>query len=95
MNLTALETKLLRNIALNEYAPGNGAEPASHADCGAVWSNCLDCGPETIAPTSIPGVVASLVKKGLVWQEGSGREAVVALTSAGFDAYRASREGRS
>lgn len=95
MKLTDLETKMLRNIALNDYAPGNGAEPETFADTGGVWSNCLDCGPDVVTPKSRPGVIASLVKKGLIWQEGKGSEAVIALTRKGYDAYAATRGARN
>ena len=85
-NTTANEATILRSIARNEFSPGNGAEPESFADCGPVWSNCLD----GIPARAIPGVVASLSKKGLVLCSG-GRadEATVALTQAGFEAYKA------
>lgn len=87
MTTTDLERKLIRNIAENEYAPGNGARPTTFAECGAVWSNCLECGPEAIAKASLPGALASLVKKGLAWQEGRGKEATTCLTEAGFATY--------
>jgi hypothetical protein len=89
VKLTELEAKLLRNIALNDYQPLNGGEPKLFSQTSAVWSNCLDCGPETIAKKSIPGIVASLVKKGLVWTMDAGTDSTIALTEAGFNAYKA------
>lgn len=85
-NITKNEAIILHSIATSEFAPGNGARPTSYAETGAVWSNCLDGVPRT----SIPGVVASLSKKGLVTCEGAGSEAVVAMTEAGFAAWKAS-----
>jgi hypothetical protein len=82
---TQLEAQMLRNIALNEFAPGNGRPPETFEECGTVWSDCLDCGPEKIPSKSIPGIVASLVKKGLV---GTDRVDGCWLTKAGFEAWR-------
>ncbi len=64
--------------------PVNGAEPATLDEAGSVWRDCLDQGPETIAPTSLPGLVASLTKKGLATTNGES----VGLTPAGFAAYQ-------
>ena len=82
--LTRGEHKLLVNIARNLMTPVNGAEPKSLDEAGAVWRDCLDQGPETITPTSLPGLVASLTKKGLATANGES----VGLTPAGFAAYR-------
>jgi hypothetical protein len=82
--LTRGERQLLVNIARNLMTPVNGAEPATLDDAGNVWSNCLDQGPETIASTSLPGLVASLTKKGLATTNGES----VGLTTLGLAAYR-------
>ena len=82
--LTRGERKLLVNIARNLMTPVNGAEPAALDEAGSVWRDCLDQGPETITPTSLPGLVASLTKKGLATANGES----VALTPAGFAAYQ-------
>ena len=82
--LTGGERKLLVNIARNLMTPVNGAEPATLDEAGSVWSNCLDQGPETIKPTSLPGLVASLTKKGLATANGES----VGLTAAGLAAYQ-------
>lgn len=44
-----------------------------------------------LPPKSVPGVISSLVKKGLVWSQGEGEEAEVGLTEAGFDALKVLR----
>ena len=82
--LTRGERKLLVNIARSLMTPINGAEPATLDEAGSVWRDCLDQGPETITPTSLPGLVASLARKGLATANGES----VALTPAGFAAYR-------
>lgn len=95
--ITALETKVLRNIALNQYQPTNGSEPELFDDTSAVWSSCLDCGPEHIESSSIPGVMSSLSKKGLVVCSGSlkAADATVTLTRKGWDAYVEIRKARA
>ena len=82
--LTRGERKLLVNIARNLMTPVNGAEPATLDEAGSVWSNCLDQGPETIKPASLPGLVASLTKKGLATANGES----VGLTPLGFAAWQ-------
>jgi hypothetical protein len=82
--LTRGERQLLVNIARNLMTPVNGAEPATLDEAGSVWRNCLDQGPETIKPASLPGLVASLTKKGLASSNGES----VGLTALGFAAYR-------
>lgn len=86
-NLTANEAAVLHNIATNDFAPLNGDRPTTFAETGPVWSNCLGGVPSG----SIPGVVASLSKKGLVTCSGGrGDEATVSLTEEGFAAWLAS-----
>jgi hypothetical protein len=82
--LTRGERQLLVNIARNLMTPVNGAEPTSLDEAGSVWRDCLDQGPETIKPTSLPGLVASLTKKGLATTNGES----VGLTTLGFAAYQ-------
>ena len=82
--LTRGERQLLVNIARNLMTPVNGAEPKTLDEAGSVWRDCLDQGPETIAPTSLPGLVASLTKKDLASANGES----VGLTALGFAAYR-------
>jgi hypothetical protein len=88
MELTSNEKKMIRNIAENDYANG---EPDA-----MVWADCLDCGPCPLPSVrSHGGVIASLIKKGLVvsdgegWDAGSGKdETCVWLTSEGLDHWR-------
>ena len=82
--LTRRERQLLINIARNLMTPVNGAEPATLDEAGSVWRNCLDQGPETIEAKSLPGLVASLTKKGLATANGES----VGLTALGFAAYQ-------
>lgn len=83
--MTKLEADLLRNIAENYFAKANGGIPDSLEDVGRSWSDQLsDGGPIEIKSKSIPGLVTSLIKKGLVESD---RECVW-LTQAGFDAYQ-------
>jgi hypothetical protein len=82
--LTRGERKLLVNIARNLMTPVNGAEPATLDEAGSVWRDCLDQGPETIEAKSLPGLVASLTKKGLATANGES----VGLTPAGLAAYQ-------
>ena len=82
--LTRGERKLLVNIARNLMTPVNGAEPATLDEAGSVWRDCLDQGPETIEAKSLPGLVASLTKKGLATTNGES----VGLTPLGFAAYQ-------
>lgn len=85
MTVTKLEADLLRNVAENYFSVTNGRIPRSLEDVGPVWSDQLsNSGPIEIKSKSLPGLVASLVKKGLVKSD---RECVW-LTPAGFDAYK-------
>ena len=80
LNTTANERRMLDNIWHNDY--GHEGD--------AVWSNCLDCGPhgDFINRRGFGGIVASLVKKGLVWADGgSDAESCVGLTAAGTAFY--------
>lgn len=76
MSLTQLETIMIKILAANEYSSFPG-DP--------IWSNCL--GGRGVPTRSIPGVVASLVKKGLASASGHGQEATVSLTDDGVIAY--------
>lgn len=76
--LTKNEMLLLDNIAQNEYLGGR---------CGPnqfVWCNCLDYSPNQISTRSIPGIMASLVKKELVKTDGE----VCCLTEEGFKTWQ-------
>lgn len=78
MNLTNLEKAVVTNILRGDYAPGGG-------QVSPVWSSGLDCGPGKIDSKSIPGVVGSLSKKGLLATDGT----QVWITVAGITVARA------
>lgn len=79
MKITPLEKDMIVNIAENEYT--NGDPSAS------VWSDCLECGPVDIEPAQYGGIIASLVKKGIVKQSDYSQFATVQLTAIGLNAY--------
>ena len=77
ITLTANELTVLKAIDDSEYG------------CyltDAIWSFSIadNC---NLAPTSIPGVVSSLVKKGLVRCAGYGNDAEVRMTDIGAHEY--------
>lgn len=71
--VTELERDVLAGIYASEYSDGPLAEP---------WSWSIRAKVATKA--QIPGVVASLVKKGLVRSNGMGKEASVGVTERGY-----------
>lgn len=77
---TELQSKMLVKIAEDECTPVNGARPTCREDAGT-FANCV------IDDAEDRGVVRSLVNAGLVNHYGTGREAVVGLTDAGFAEY--------
>lgn len=84
MKVTDLEKKILENIARNYMTQANGAMPkdATETEC---WVDCIcDQGRHQIEPRQIPGVVSSLVKKGLAWTDGT----VCGLTTSGLETYK-------
>lgn len=76
---------MLENIVHNDYTDGREPEDI------VIWSDCLDCGPhdeDELPRSSYGGLVATLIRKGLIWQdEGDGGHdrdgAVVGMTPAG------------
>jgi hypothetical protein len=77
-HLTDYERQVLQAISTNYFAMSDEPE--------WVWSDSIkECSSEcTVPDRSMGGVVASLVKKGLVLSDGwGGREACVKLTAAG------------
>ena len=83
MKLTGKEKIVLENIARNDYTTGNGAEPETVRDTYC-WADCVDCGPNNISRKSLPGIIGSLVKKGLVLTDGE----CIELSEEGFNAYK-------
>lgn len=81
IKITEKERQMIFNIGKNCYTDGDpGAE---------VWADCLwDNGPYSMEPTSVPGIVGSLVKKGLVHSGGERAEdACVQLTEKGLELF--------
>lgn len=79
MVLTVNEIKVLDAVAKSEYGEGIRS---------TVWTFTIGDNSD-LKPKSIPGVVSSLVKKGYLASFGSGREACVAVTQSGVEAYEA------
>jgi len=94
MNITPLETAVLDCIARNLYQESNGGVPDSYAETGAIWTwgiltDTTSTYAGTVAKRSLPGVIASLVKKGLVnsYQDACRRDDTVCLTEDGFKVW--------
>lgn len=66
LSLTDNELKMLENFMTNDYGDGNDKYD------WAVWSNCWDCGIHGAFcnPLSAPGIIGSLVKKGVFDSDG-------------------------
>ena len=79
MNITALERQALHGIYNSEFRDGN--DPVG---C-AVWT--WSANPFERAIT-FSGVVSSLKAKGLVTSTDEGKDSVIALTQAGWDAIK-------
>lgn len=77
MKITENEKKMIVNIAENNFGDG------------PVWADSLHEGPygEFVERSSFPGIVSSLVKKGLAGTWGKGRDAEIALTLDGYSIY--------
>lgn len=81
---TKLQAAMIKKIALDEFQPTNGGEPACFDDLGWVWADSV------IEDAEDKGTFTSLVNAGLAQHCGNkGRDASVRLTLAGFDAYKA------
>ena len=81
MSLTAKELEVLKAIDTSEYG--------DYLD-DAIWSWALSDNVENVEPASLPGVVASLSKKGLIAVdsvERHGDEATISMTDEGIAAY--------
>lgn len=86
---TVLEMMVLDNIALNSYQPTNYGKPETFDDTSDIWSwgNLIldSSAAEKPALKSLPGIVSSLSKKGLVSiGRGTGKDATIRLTETGF-----------
>jgi hypothetical protein len=100
MNITQNELNLLNCIALNLYQPVNGSRPESFDDTDQIWSaGILDTNAIDLPrPRSVPGICASLLKKGLVrGYQGSNKmfggtnqdPSTIGMTEAGYNAWLA------
>lgn len=88
VKLTALEAIVIRQIAENNYQDG---QPGTND----IWSSeIINNGPaelhDLVKPRSLPGVVSSLVKKGLARTGDDGEGCpFVGLTTAGLERWQA------
>lgn len=88
MNITPNEHAVLRSLLTNYYTSENGAIPDSYDACSMmVWTHSIADANEPYRglPRSLPGIVSSLVKKGLVKSEGGGKDDCTWLTETGFN----------
>ena len=88
MNITEKEKTVLQLIAQNEYNSANYGIPESHMET-VTWCNHIDVGyiyddMERPSLRSIPGIVASLIKKELIDSDGE----TVGLTPLGFQIWK-------
>ena len=93
-NLTANEIDVLNGIAYHEMSPANSGKPLDIEDTGCFcW---VDDFSKTLTAQQVKGVLASLVKKGLVkvcqYDE---RDTVVDFTTMGFAMWQANDDNRS
>lgn len=89
MNFTDLEILMLNSVARNCFQPVNYDIPTKYEETSMIWTNCLDDSRFVVPAKSRPGVMSSLVKKGLMKCEVPGPEQCCRLTEEGFNAYRA------
>ena len=97
--LTEKEIWVIEAIVANSYCQNNyhlpehtlSYEEATN-DGEAVWANCIDDnGAEHGEPTvgkALAGVVSALSQKGFVQCGGTGNDAQVSVTEAGWKAYQ-------
>lgn len=81
-NLTKMERDVLNAVVGSEFHDGN--DPVDNF----VWFDCVS-DDLSIKGKTLSGVVSSLVQKGFVRTQDEGREAVIAITRAGFEALSA------
>lgn len=85
MPVTPLQAKMLIKIAESEFSTVNGAVPAELEDVGDIWADVI------VEDAEDKGTFTSLMNAGLAGRAGKGRDTVVWLTQAGFDAYLAAK----
>ena len=94
--VTAGQAAVLRAILTNDFTAYNGRVPGDDYVFDAsdfdVWSNCIDCATRIDGlprGRALGATVSTLSQAGLVTVSGTGRDACVRFTRAGYDAARA------
>lgn len=85
MSVTKLQASMLIKIAESEYNELGGGIPQTAEQAGT-WANVVIDTPQD------KGVITSLINAELVNHSGSGEDAVVGLTDAGFEAYKSLKQ---
>lgn len=85
MPVTPLQAKMLVKIAESEFNNMDGGVPVELEDVGSIWADVI------IENAEDKGTFTSLMNAGLAGRAGKGRDTVVWLTQAGFDAYLAAK----
>lgn len=82
MKVTKLQAEMIKNIALDECNPLNGARPEIAADA-FTWASNIICTAQD------KGVFTSLQNANLAWHDGcEGMDAAVYLTEKGFAVFQ-------
>ena len=89
---TPNEIDVLNGIAYHEMSPANGATPEAIGDTGCFcWVEDFS---EALTGSQVKGVLASLIKKGLIaiqeWDQG---DTVVNFTEKGFAVWQVNDKG--
>ncbi len=93
-SLTPYEIDVLNGIAYHEMSTANSCKPQSIDDTGTFcWVEDFS---KTLTASQVKGVIASLVKKGLVkideWDQG---DTVVNFTPEGWQAWQTNDDNRA
>lgn len=76
LNVTELEKKMLVSLLHCHYG--------DRGDWIWAWAHNDSFKPHGLSEKSVPGIIGSLVKKGLMWSDGqTGRDSCMGLTSEG------------
>lgn len=84
---TDLMKKMIVAIAEDDYSPCNGARPSSVEDA-TTWTEMV------VSDAADKGVLTNLIKAGLVWCSGGGKDSCVALSDAGFAMYNEIKDAK-
>ena len=79
--MTLLQERMIARIALSEFTVVNGTHPETYDEASVVWADVI------IDTPADKGTFTSLLNAGLAWHEGTGRDALVRLTEAGYAEY--------